>query len=142
MPWNRTHPKQKPTKPIQARTLRLLAETCDWASRIRVIAPLEMNTFGGGPQIRLNGLGAQLAYTDSGGITARVGTTAGYGQVYYVASTVTWSAGVPTCTLATGTDPMYVFNFSATTGGIAGGLYCFVEQDVSGNWWITAIECG
>jgi hypothetical protein len=138
MPWLRTHPKQKPDKPIEARTLRMLAETCDWISRIKVTPPLELTTFGGGPLIRFAGVaGGQVAYTTSGGITARSGTTAGTGSVYLVATTL--SSGV--CTLTTASEETTVYNFSGASGGIAGGKYCWVEQEPGGLWFVVSSEC-
>lgn len=136
------HHKPKYGEVIRALDQQQIAETCDWAVRLSVAPPLELVPFNGGPRIRLAALlGGQLAYTASGGITARVGTTAGWGLVYPVTSSVTWSGSTPTCTLATGADTTAVFNFSATVGGIAGGKYCFVVLDASGNPFVVAVEC-
>lgn len=68
-------------------------------------------------------------------ISARVGTTLGTGlvELYYASST-----GVATdCAQA-----VNVYNFSSTTGGITTGLYVWVQQDPSGDWYVTAIDCG
>lgn len=138
----RDHPFPEPGEAIEGIHFRLLAETANWAARLNVAPPLELLDFGGGPHIRLAALlGGQLAYTASSGITARVGTTAGWGLVYPVTSSVTWSGSIPTCTLATGSTTSAVFNFSATVGGISGGKYCFIMLDASGNPFVVAVEC-
>lgn len=85
--------------------------------------------------------GGQLCYTDTGGITARVTTTAGWGLVYPVTPSVTWSGSTPTCTLTTGSVALTVFNYSATVGGIPAGKYCWVAQDAGGLLWVVSAEC-
>jgi hypothetical protein len=79
---------------------------------------------------------AQCALTSST-ITARDGATAGTGTVYLVDVSVV--SGV--CTLTTTAVQDTVYSFSSTTGGIANGKYCWIEQDVAGNWFITTVEC-
>jgi hypothetical protein len=79
---------------------------------------------------------AQAALTSSA-ITARSGTTAGTGTVYLVDVSVV--GGV--CTLTTSSVQITVYSFSGTTGGIASGKYCWIEQDVTGNYFITSSEC-
>jgi hypothetical protein len=78
-------------------------------------------------------ISAQLAITN-GTITARVGTTAGDGNVFFVT--------VDGTTLSADTVDNPVLNFSSTTGGIPTSTYVWVEQDSGGNWWITAVDCG
>lgn len=47
-----------------------------------------------------------------------------------------------TCFVAdTSSDPVDVFNFSTTTGGIAANVLVWIEQDSQGNWIITAVDC-
>ena len=77
--------------------------------------------------------GQQLAITD-GTITARTGTTPGTGTVFLV--------NYDSTDLITGTVDVDVFNFSSTTGGIPDSIYCWIEQDPQGNWWITSVDCG
>ena len=79
---------------------------------------------------------AQLAITN-GGISARSGTTAGTGSVFLVDISV--ASGV--CTLTTTTVQYTVYNFSGSAGGIADSKYCWIEQDVTGNWFVTSAEC-
>lgn len=81
-------------------------------------------------------LSGQLAVVTSSGITARVTTAAGTGNVNPVSST---SGG--TLTTDTSTD-IPVLNFSSTTGGIPSGTYVWISQDPGGNWFITAVDCG
>ena len=102
---------------------------------------LEMNQTDKGTFLRIafQNNQATLAYTTSGGITARSGTTAGFGSVFLVDVSV--ASDGTTCTLTTTAVTYTVFNLSATTGGIAGGKYCWIEQDVTGNWFVTAAEC-
>ncbi len=72
----------------------------------------------------------------SGDITARVGNTPGIGSVDLQTYSLTSNEFV-----ATGIS-VDVLNFSANPpGGILGGQFCFVEQDVDGNYWITSVEC-
>ncbi len=82
---------------------------------------------------------AQLAIT-TGTITARVGTTAGYGSVYLVDVSV--AADGTTCTLTTTSVTETVFSYSSTTGGIPTDIYVWIEQDLTGNWFITSDDCG
>jgi hypothetical protein len=77
----------------------------------------------------------QLAVVDSSGITARVSTVAGSGNVYPVAIngtnlTTDMSMEIP------------VVNFSSTSGGIPMATYVWISQDPGGTWVITAIDCG
>jgi hypothetical protein len=120
-----------------AQGLREIAETCDWISRLSVTAPLEITPFAGGPQIRLSApAGRQLVYTD-GTITARSGTTAGTGNVFLCSTAV--ASGV--CTITNTTNTLTVFNFSASTGGIPTGKYCWLDYDIYGTPFIVSAEC-
>ncbi len=77
-----------------------------------------------------------VGLVDSGGITARVGGIAGTGVVGLQL------LSIDTNTLNASMTLVQVFNFSAAPpGGINGGLYCWVEQDVDGNYWIISVEC-
>ncbi len=82
---------------------------------------------------------AQLAIT-SGTITARVGTTAGFGTVLLVDVSV--ASDGTTCTLTTTSVTETVFSYSSTTGGIPTDIYVWIEQDLTGNWFITSDDCG
>jgi len=137
MGLNQNHRRFLPGDPLLARDFAQISATCDWASRISVTPPLTLTSLSG-PIIGLAAVfGAQLAYTASGGITARSGATAGFGNVYLVTASVSGT----TATLTNASNTTVVFNFSATTGGIPGGKYCWVEQDPSGNWWLVSVEC-
>ncbi len=74
-----------------------------------------------------------LAKTD-GTITARSGTTLGGGNVF-----LTTISGT---TITVTSTSIAVLNFSSTTGGIATATYVWVEEDDSGNLFITAVDCG
>lgn len=87
-------------------------------------------------RVTARGSSGQLAIT-TGTITARSGTTAGTGSVYPVATSISGGA----CTLTTGATSMVVFNFSGTSGGIATGKYCWIDQDPYGTWFIVSVEC-
>jgi hypothetical protein len=139
MAWYKQHWKAKQGKPISASGLKGIAETCDWISKLRVAAPLTLANIAGGPLIgvALPPAGAQLAITTSAGLTARVGTTAGHGTVNPVTSNgSTFALTTDTSTTIT------VLNFSSTTDGIAGNTYVWIQQDPSGNWFATAVDCG
>jgi hypothetical protein len=99
---------------------------------------LSVNQNDNGTWLRLSqpNVQAQLAYTSST-ITARSGTTAGTGTVYLVDVSVVSG----TCTLSTTAVQITVYSFSGTTGGIASGKYCWIEQDVTGNYFLTSSEC-
>src|SRR5580658_9132656 len=101
MGLNQNHRRFKKGDVLTAKDIDQIAETCDWASRIAVEPPLQLVSLSG-PLIRLAGAVNQLAYTAAGGITARSGTTAGFGLVYPVTMEVTWSGSTPTCVLVTG----------------------------------------
>lgn len=141
--WLRNLVKQKPGQPIQARTLRTVAEAAEWATRIRVAPPLTMLATPFGPVIGLGGLSlqsGQLALT-SGTITARSGTTAGTGTAY----TVTDKAGVLTVNNGSGGAPtitLTVYSLSSTTAGIPTNTYVWIALSPSGAWWITTVDCG
>ena len=77
-----------------------------------------------------------LAVVQSGGITARSGSTPGTGSVELYLLNVGGNS------IADSTQAITVFNFSSTSGGIASGTYCWVEEDIDGNFWVTAVDCG
>ena len=69
-------------------------------------------------------------------ITARSGTTPGSGTVeLYLYST-------PNDDLEDTGQEVTVRSFSSTTGGIPTSTYCFVEDDLDNNFWITSVDCG
>lgn len=134
MAWFRTHEKQKPGKPIVARTLRQMAETCDWATRIQADPPLSIQSTAAGATLRLAGylFGVFIGKTD-GTITARSGSTPGSGNV----KIQTWNG---TALADLGID-VAVLNISSTTGGIVDAQYCIVLR-IMGAYWIITLDCG
>lgn len=71
-------------------------------------------------------------------ITARVGTTPGTGTVkQWILDPYSGAGG----TLIDTTNEISVFSYSSAAGGIASGKYCYIEQDMSGNWWVISAEC-
>lgn len=86
--------------------------------------------------LRIKGIGASggfWAKTD-GTISARSGLTLGSGTVFLL--------DVSATTITVTTDTLPVVNYSSTTGGIASGVYVFVQDDGFGNQSITAVDCG
>lgn len=77
-----------------------------------------------------------VGVVQSGGISARSGSTPGTGSVELYLLNVGGNSIVDS------TQAVTVFSFSSTTGGIASGTYCWVEEDIDGNFWITAVDCG
>ncbi len=73
-----------------------------------------------------DGASGSVGVVQTGGISARVGSTYGSGNV------LVNTLGVN----------ITVKNFSSTTGGIAAGTYVFVQQDSAGTWWVTSVDCG
>jgi hypothetical protein len=132
--WFRNHDKQQVNKPIAARTLRTMAETCDWATRIQASSPLSIMSVAGGPLLRVAGalFSIYIVVTD-GTITARSGTTPGSGTVF----TTTWNGSV----LTTTTNTFTVYNISSTTGGIATGVYGVMVK-IMGSYWLITLDCG
>jgi hypothetical protein len=137
MPLGKNHPRPKKGGPMLAADFVSIAETCDWISRLSVSPPLELASIGGGPRIRMAPFsGAELAISN-GTISARSGTTAGTGFIYYVYDMV--ASGV--CTLQTGTNSTAVFNYSGTAGGIPTGKYCWLATTPNGNLFVVSAEC-
>ena len=134
MPWFRTHKKQRPGQPIVARDLRKLAETADFAARIRANPPLGISLFSGGPLISYLGqvFGAGIAITTST-ISYRSGSTPGSGT----AALQSWNGSIFQV-LPNGT--VTVFNISSNPTGIPNGKYCILLR-IFGSWWIITAEC-
>ena len=75
-----------------------------------------------------------VGVVQSGGISARSGTTPGSGSVklYALVGGVLVDAG----------QTVTVYSISSTTGGILSGAYIMVAQDAFGNWWVESVDCG
>lgn len=133
MPWLWKHKQQLPGKPISARTLRRMAQTCDWVAQVKAEPPLSVSTSFNGILFRYIGMlfSVYIAVTD-GTITARSGSTPGTGNV----TLQTWNG---TALASLGIDKP-VFNFSSTTGGIPTGKYCVILR-ICGSYWIISTEC-
>jgi hypothetical protein len=137
MAWFRRHKKQRPDQVIEARTLRELAETADATSQIQADPPLGIVAGTGGYLLRYIGpiFGAYIAVVNSGGISARSGSTPGSGQV----TLQTWNG----TSLAAMTGPgatWPVKNWNSASGGVASGKYCVILK-IYGVYWVINAEC-
>ncbi len=107
--------RQQAGQPIIARTINAIADTAEWASRLRVSAPLNMKHSPAGPLIGITPYKGLLAVAN-GNIPPRSGSAAGVGSVFIVTQECTFSAGAMTgCTLTTSTISLQVYNPSSTT---------------------------
>jgi len=137
--------RQKAGKRVSAGVINDIADVAEWTSRMRVTAPLNIKYTPAGPVIGATPYMAQLAVAN-GNITARSGSAAGVGSVYLVSVQATFSAGaMVTCTLTTSSIAVPVFNPSSSTmtsgHGIDSGMYCWVQQDLSGFYCVAPLEC-
>ena len=131
------HKKQKAGEPISAEMLAQMAETCDQMSRITAVPPLEFTWLPSGPVFRLAGmlLGVYIAQVNTGGISARSGSTPGSGTV----AIQQWNGTAFSSMAGTGaTFP--VKNWNSTAGAIAAGKWCVVLR-IMGAYWVLAAEC-
>ncbi len=130
-------PKLKPGDEITVAYLNALRDWAVQGSIMNVGAGLSgtgtPNGWNIGLSDNLPGRSGFLAKTN-GTITARSGTTLGTGSVFL--TTVSGS------TITVLSDTATVANFSSTTGGIATATYVWVEEDDTGNLFITAVDCG
>lgn len=136
MAWWFRHKKQKAGRPIEARTLRQMAQTCDWASQIRANPPLSIMATGNGPLFRLASmlLSVYIGVVGSGGVTARSGSTPGSGSVTLQTWNGTSLANFP------GSASVTAYNISASGSGIASGKYCIILK-IAGAYFIITSEC-
>ena len=102
MPWNKTHTKASPGKPISASAYNEMADTCDKMSRLSVVSPLELLKTPGGALIRLAmNLDFDIGVTSSTITAMDISTlTPGTGTV----SLYTWNGDVPAQQMGTDTD--------------------------------------
>lgn len=91
---------------------------------------LSSSPFGTAYQVGRTSKGT-LAYTTST-ISARASTTVGSGTVYLCS---TDGATITQDTAASIT----VLNFSGVA--VSSSLYCWIEQDPDGWWWLVSVEC-
>ncbi len=126
--------KQEQGKPIEAKTLRTIAEAAEWATRITAEPPLSIMNLAAGPLIRLAGMlfSVYIGVTN-GTITARSGGTPGAGNV----TVYTWNG----TTLASLGIDKPVFNISSTTGGIPGSTFVIILR-ICASYWIITADCG
>lgn len=141
MAWSKIHPKQKVGKPIEARTLRTMAETCDWATGIKANPPISVMSVAGGPLLRLAGwlFSVYVGVVSSPGpITARIGTTPGVGPV----NIQTWNGTVLGNLLDESSNPITVtaYSISSTVGGVPAGAYVIVLR-ICGAYWLITVDC-
>lgn len=136
MAWFTRLKKQQPGQPIEAKTLRTMAEVAEWASRLRADPPLSIATTAFGPIIRWVGMifSVYIAVVDSGGISARAGTTPGNGTVILY----NWNGTV--LAPMSGTITKTAYNISSASGGIAAGKYCIILR-ICNDYWIITSEC-
>ena len=142
MAWLKNHTKQKPDQPIAAKTLRTMAETCDWMTRIQADPPLSIMSVAGGPLLRLGGWLFSIyvgVVASPGPITARVTTTPGTGPV----NIQTWNGSDLGDLLDESSNPITVtaYSISSTTGGIPAGTYVIMVR-ICGAYWIVTADCG
>jgi hypothetical protein len=145
MAYFKNHWKARENKEISASGLADMARTCDWVTKLRVSAPLTLSNIAGGPLIGLATSGsAQIAVTN-GTISACVansGSCTGSGKWVAGTGTVNPVSYNGTCLVTNTSASISVLNFSTTTGGISTGTLVWIQQDPSGNWVITAVDCG
>ena len=138
--------RQQPGQPIAASTINGPIEQAEWMSRLRGTAPIQIKSGPGGPLIGITNYKSFLAVAN-GNIPKRSGTAAGVGSVYIVQIQATFSAGgvMASCTLTTSSIALAVLNPSSTAmtsgNGIDSGMYCWVQQDASGFYTVTPLEC-
>jgi hypothetical protein len=118
-------------------TARALNVLVDAVRRQRLTAGenggIELQEFPDGTMIRCRPTIARYLGVANGNITARSGTTPGAGIV-----TIWQNVGGTLTSTGLNVD---VLSFTAASGGIAGGKYCWIEQDSDGYWWVTSAEC-
>ncbi len=76
-----------------------------------------------------------VGIVDTGGITARAGTTPGSGPVVFYQLN---DSGV----LENSGDGETVYSISSTTGGIPAGTYIMCAQDANDDYWVVSVDCG
>lgn len=119
-----------------------------WCKRntlnLGVNSGLDMIQNDAGTFLRLSGRPGtgRLAITYSTITAATTGGGCSVGGFTPGSGTVNWIYFDGTCANPDTTDTPTVYNFSTTSGGIASGTFVWCSQDQSGNWWITAVDCG
>ena len=133
MPSFRKLGRQLAGKVITARTLENLQEVGEFASRARALPPLSISSTPAGPLFRYAWpiFQAYIGQVATGGISARVGTTLGSGNV--AIQNVDPSGNLTTST-------MTVVAWNITTAMILANKYCVVLK-IAGLWVILISEC-
>ena len=134
MPWFRRHKKQEPGKPIEARTLRMMAETCDWASQLQANPPFGIMSTGNGPLLRYAGqvLNIQIGVVATA-IGARSSSTPGSGTV----NVYTWDGSTLNELGGPGNPSTFtVYSMYSDRTFLAGDYVLFIE--VAGSYWVLA----
>lgn len=127
--WGKKHTRQSSGKPIKARTINELADTCDRVSRITASSPLAIDYSAGGVLLRWAGpiFGAYTGITN-GSISARSGLTPGTGNV----SLYTWN-GTAVATLGSPVQTFVVQSLFPV--GFATGRKVIILR-IAGTYWI------
>ena len=138
--------RQQPYQPITASIINQGVDAAEWATRIRVTSPLQMKSGPGGPLIAMAPVSKGYLCVANGAIPARSGSAYGVGSVKIVQVQATFSAGNMTaCAGTTSSVVVQVYNPSSNTmtsgNGIDSGQYCWAQQDASGFYCVTPLEC-
>ena len=137
--------RQVENRPVSTRVINDAVAAAEWASRPRASAPLNVKQTPGGPLFGITPYWGRLAIAN-GNISARSGTTPGFGSVFIVNVELTFSGGVITGgTLTTSSIAIQVYYPSSKTmtsgNGIDSGMMCWVQQDQSGFYAVSPFEC-
>ncbi len=93
----------------------------------------------GGTTLAVSNQGNSLSVgiVDTGGITARSGTTPGVGSV-----DLYWLNNATPRIFVTRNITVTCYSISSTTGNVPAGPYVMDEQDDLGDWYLVSIDCG
>jgi hypothetical protein len=140
--------RQQPGAVIQASTINRIADAAEYANRIRATSPITVKHTPAGPLIGITAYKGFLAVANGAIPAATSATNFGVGSVYIVQLQATFSAGgaMATCTGTTYAGvSLAVYNPSRTKmssgNGIDSGQTCWIQQDASGFYLVTPLEC-
>ena len=128
-------PKYKRGDPWKADDVNALIDEVKNLGRVRGSKGIQVRRSSGGLQIGSSPeANRYLAVAAGAGISARSGSTPGGGQCDLM-----WVD--PSGAIAGLGITIDVVNPSAQGTGIAAGVYCWVEKDVFGTWFVAPLEC-
>lgn len=132
MPLWFKHKQQEPGKVIEAQTLRQMANTCDWVTRMWVSPPLSGVMTGAGPLVRLGGMVFNFYFgIVTTTITAMSGLTPGMGKF----TPYRWSGTAYVATA--GITPMAVYSILPYALASGSTSYIFAIE-MSSTLWVVA----